>query len=178
MPSKAKASTPDAPTPGAQFSAMLSRFPTEIIALVKRCMPKLRSAVPCTHEIVYDYSKSIVVTFGMSERGYEGIVSIAIHPDIVRLYFRRDLPDPKGLLEGAGSKVRSVIIEAASDLDHADIRALFKAAVRHAGAAGATFPPLSKTRSTQMIIKSASKNKTKKKKASKKRVKARHGAAG
>jgi len=151
-------SAPYAPSPGAQFSALLSRFPPEIIALVKRCLPKIRSAVPCTHEIVYDYANSLVVTFGMSERGYEGIVSIAISPDVVRLYFSKDLPDPQGLLEGSGSKVRSVIIKAASDLDHADIRALFKAASKHAGA---SFP---RTRSTTMIIKSASKKKKRPKK--------------
>ena len=156
-------SAPYAPSPGAQFSALLSRFPPEIIALVKRCLPKIRSAVPCTHEIVYDYANSLVVTFGMSERGYEGIVSIAISPDVVRLYFSKDLPDPQGLLEGSGSKVRSVILKAASDLDHADIRALFKAAIKHAGA------KLTRTGSTTMIIKSASKKKrSKKKKTSKK----------
>src|SRR5262245_18183050 len=118
------------------FSAFLSRFRPEIIALVKRCLPKLRRAVRCTHQIVSDYSKSVVVTLSMSERGYEGIVSLAIHPDMVWLYFSKDLPDPKGLLEGSGTKVRSVIIKAASDLDHADIRALFKAAIaphKHAG---------------------------------------------
>ena len=148
-------------SPAAQFNAFLSRFPPETIALVKRCLPKLRSAVPCSHEIVYDYANSLVVTFGMSERGYEGIVSIAIHPDVVRLYFSKDLPDAKGVLEGSGSKVRSVIIKAASDLDRAEIRALFKAAIKHAGAA---FPRTGSPRSTTMIIKSASKSKKKRSK--------------
>ena len=80
------------PSAKAQFSAFLSRFPAEIIALVKRCLPKLRRAVPCTHEVVYNYANSLVVSFGMSERGYEAIVSIAILPDAVRLYFSKDLP--------------------------------------------------------------------------------------
>ena len=156
-----------APTPSAQFSALLSRFPAEIIALVKRCLPKLRRAVPCSHEVVYNYAHSLVVSLGMSERGYEAIVSIAILPDAVRLYFSKDIPDPQGLLEGSGSKVRSVIIKAASDLDHADIRALFKAAIKHAGA---TLPRTPSSRSTTMIIKSASKRtRSKKKTGSKKK---------
>ena len=141
------------PSPNAQFSAFLSRFPPEIVALVKRCLPKLRRAIPCSHQLVYDYSNSLVVTFGMSERGYEGIVSIAISPDVVRLYFSKDLTDPQGLLEGSGSKVRSVILKAASDLDHGDIQALIKAAIKHSGV---TFP---RTRSTRMVIKSVAKNK-------------------
>ena len=139
------------PTPSAQFAALLSRFPPEIVALVKRCLPKLRRAIPCSHELVYDYSNSLVVAFGMSEHGYEAIVAIAIFPRWVRLYLDKSLPDPKGLLEGSGAKVRSVTLKAASDLDHGDIQALLKAAVKHSGV---TFP---RTRSTRIIIKSESK---------------------
>jgi hypothetical protein len=139
------------PTPNAQFSAFLSRFPPEIVALVKRSLPKLRRAFPGSYQLVYDYSNSLVVAFGMSERGYEAIVAIAIFPRWVRLYFDKSLPDPKGLLEGSGGKVRSVTLKAASDLDHGDIRELIKAAIKHSGV---TFP---RARSTRMIIKSKSK---------------------
>ena len=78
-------SAPTAPSPNAQFSAFLSRFPPEIVALVKRCLPKLRRAFPGSTQLVYDYPNSLVVAFGMSERGYEAIVAIAIFPRWVRL---------------------------------------------------------------------------------------------
>src|SRR5438552_2923623 len=139
------------PSPNTRFSAFLSRFPPEIVALVKRCLPKLRRAVPCSYQLVYDYSNSLVVAFGMSERGYEAIVAIAIFPRWVRLYFDKSLPDPTGLLEGSGAKVRSVTLKAASDLDHGDIQALIKAAIKHSGVS------FQRTRSTHMIIKSESK---------------------
>ena len=141
------------PSPNAQFVAFLSRFPPEIVALVKRCLPKLRRAFPGSYQLVYDYSSSLVVAFGMSERGYEAIVAIAIFPRWVRLYFGdgKSLPDPKGLLEGSGARVRSVTLKAASDLDHRDIRALIKAAIQHSGV---TFP---RARSTRLVIKSGSK---------------------
>src|SRR5215471_14401174 len=139
------------PSPKAQFSAFLSRFPPDIVALVKRCLPKLRRTFPGSYELVYDYSNSLVVGFGMSERGYEAIAAVSIDPRGVRLYFDKSLPDPKGLLEGSGAKVRSVTLKAASDLDHGDIHALIKAAIKHSGV---TFP---RTRSTRMIIKSESK---------------------
>ena len=141
------------PSPSAQFSALLSRFPPEIVALVKQCLPKLRRAFPGSYELVYDYSNSLVVSFSMSERGYEGIVATAISPREVRLYFDKSLPDPKGLLEGSGAKVRSVTLKSASDLDQGDIQALIKAAIKHSGV---TFP---RTRSTRMVIKSESKKK-------------------
>ena len=139
------------PSPNAKFSALLSRFPPEIVALVKRCLPKLRRAFPGSYELVYDYSNSLVVAFGMSDRGYEAIVAIAIFPDGVRLYFDKSLPDPKGLLEGSGTKVRSVTVKTASALDKGDIKALIKAAIKHSGV---TFP---RNRPTQMVIKSESK---------------------
>ncbi|MEO7964640.1 MAG: hypothetical protein ABIT38_12125 [Gemmatimonadaceae bacterium] len=139
------------PTPSAQFTAFISRFPPEIVALVKRCMPKLSRAFPGCNQIVYDYSHSVIVSFSMSERGYEAIVALAIFPGWVRLYFDKSLPDPKGLLEGSGGKVRHVTLESASELDHGDIHALIKAAIKHSGA---TF---SRPAPTSMIIKSKAK---------------------
>jgi hypothetical protein len=141
------------PSPNAQFSALLSRFPPKIVALVKQCLIRLRRAFPGTTQFVYDYRSSLVVSFSPSEHGYEGIVSIAIDPRRVRLYFRKDVPDPNGRLEGSGTKVRSVALEAASDLDHGDIHALIKAAIEQSGV---TLPRI---RSTRMVIKSASKKK-------------------
>lgn len=138
-------------SPNAQFLALLSRFPAEIVALVKRSMPKLRRALPGCNEIVYDYANSVVVSFSMSERGYEAIVAVAIFPQWVRLYFDKSLPDPKRLLEGAGSKVRSVTLKSAAELDHGDIHDLVNAAIKHSGV---TLP---RTGSNRMIFKSESK---------------------
>ena len=139
------------PSPREQLSAFLSRFSPEIVALAKRCLPKLRRAFPGSHELVYDYRNSVVVAFGTSERGYEAIVAVAVSPRGVRLYFDKSLPDPRGLLEGSGGKVRSVTLKAAADLDHGDIHALIKAAIKHSGE---TFP---RARPTRMVIKSESK---------------------
>src|SRR5262245_47228389 len=145
--------TASQPSPAAQFSAFVSRFPPEIVALVKKCMPKLRRALPGSNQIVYDYNHSVVVSFSMSERGYEAIVAISILPREVRLYFDKSVPDPKGLLEGSGGKVRSVTLKAASDIDHGDIHALIKAPIKHYGV---TFP---RPRPNPMIIQTESKKK-------------------
>jgi hypothetical protein len=136
------------PNASVQFSGFLSRFPPGIVALVKRCLPKLRRAFPGSYQLVYDYASSLLVAFSMSERGYEAIVTVAVFPRWVRLYFDKSLPDPKGLLQGSGTKVRSVTLKAASDLDHGDIHALIKAAIKHSGV---TFP---RTRTNRMVIKS------------------------
>ena len=134
-----------------QLTAFLSRFPPPIAGLAKRCLPKLRRAFPGANELVYDYSSSLVVAFGISERGNEAIVAISIAPRGVRLYFDRSLPDPNRLLQGSGGKVRSVALEEADEIDHGDIQALIKAAIEHSGV---TFP---RTGSTRMIVKTESK---------------------
>ena len=143
------------PTPNAQLAAFLSRYSPETAALVKRCLPKIRRVFPGLTQLVYDYANSnyLVVSFALSERGYEGIVALGVSPRWVRLYFNdgKTLPDPQGRLEGSASKVRHVTLEAASDLDHADIRALFKAASKQSGVI------LPRSRSSRMVIKSASK---------------------
>lgn len=145
--------TASAASPDTQFSTFLSRFPPAIVALVKQCLPKLRRAIPHSFELVYDYSHSLVVSLSASEKGYEGIVAIAIFPDRLQLYLDKSLPDPKGLLQGSGTKVRSLTLRAASDLNHADIKALIKAAIKHSGVTVAG------TRPAQMIVKSQSKSK-------------------
>ena len=145
------------PSPNAQFSALLSRFSPEIVALAKRCLSKFRRAFPGCSQLVYDYSNSLVVAFGQSERGYEAIVAVAIFPQWVRLYFDKSLPDPNKRLKGSGTKVRSVTLKSAPDLDHEDIQALIKAAIRHSGA---TFEH---TRTSRMVIKSGAKKQSAKK---------------
>lgn len=121
------------PTDAARFTALLSRFPPAVIALVKATVPKLRRAVPYSHQVVYEYASSVVVSYGMSERGYEAIVAMSVTANGVQLYFDKTLPDPKGLLRGTGTKVRSLMLASAADLDRRDVQALIKAAVAQAG---------------------------------------------
>lgn len=149
------------PSPESQFSEFVSRFPAEIVTLVKQCMPKLRHFLPGTNELVYVYNHSVVVSFTMSEYGKDGIVAIAILATGVKLYFDKSLPDPKGLLEGKGGKVRSVNVKAASELDRGDIHELIKAAISKSGV---NFP---RTGSTTMIIQSEGKKESSKAKPKK-----------
>jgi len=149
------------PSPKAQFSALLSRFSPESIALGKKCLAKLGRAIPGATQIVYEYKHSVVVSVSPSDKGYEGILALSIYPREVRLYFQagKALPDPEGLLQGA-AKVRFVVIEKASDLDKKEIQALLKAAIKLSGVA------IPRTRESRMIIQSVQKDKKKKAKTS------------
>jgi hypothetical protein len=114
-------------------SVSLTRFPAAIVALAKQCRTKLRKAFPVAFELVYDYRHSLILSYGMTDRGIEAIVALAIAPHEIRLYFDKSLPDPDGVLEGKGSRVRSAVISSSVDLDRGPIRALIDAAIANAG---------------------------------------------
>ncbi len=53
----------------------------------------------------------------MSERGDEAIVAVSIDAQGVKIDFDKALCDPKGLLQGAGAKGRSVSLRSAAESD-------------------------------------------------------------
>ena len=138
----------------APVSALLSTLPAEVAALGRKCLGTLRRSFPGSLQLVYEYPGSIVVAFGMTERGSDAVVALAMTPREVRLYLDKSVPDPKGLLQGSGAAVRSVVLRAASELDRGDVRALVTAAIRHSGV---SFP---RGRPIRIVVKQSGKRKT------------------
>ena len=104
-------------------------------------------------ELVYDNYNALAVGFGPTERASELIFSIAVYPRAVSLFFLQSgtkLSDPKGLLQGSGTKVRHIVLESAQDLDRKEIQSLMKEALTRASKA---IDPKAKSR---IIIKSIS----------------------
>jgi hypothetical protein len=104
-------------------------------------------------ELVYDNYNALAVGFGPTERASEVIFSIAIYPRWVSFFFLQSgtkLRDPKGLLQGAGTKVRHIVLESAEDLDRKEIQALMKEALARAS------KPIDSKAQSRIIIKSVS----------------------
>jgi hypothetical protein len=78
----------------------------------------LRKRLPTAHELVYEYSDCVIVSYSPNERGYEGVLAIRTSANGVRLYFNRGkgLPDPEKLLRGSGKQTRWIPLEGASTL--------------------------------------------------------------
>jgi hypothetical protein len=123
---------PDGLSAQRQLDEFLSRYTPEIRALAEAALAKMRARLPGAVQIVYDNYNALVVGFGPSERASEAAFSIVLYPKTVRFFFLRgvDLPDPKKLLEGEGSVVRSIVLESADDLETPPVRALMKAALK------------------------------------------------
>ncbi|HKV09773.1 MAG TPA: hypothetical protein VJ725_16645, partial [Thermoanaerobaculia bacterium] len=95
-------------TPAAELRSFIDRFDPTDQKLIRSVRAAVRRRLPTANELVYDYSNSVVIGYSPTDRGIDGIVSIAARADGVRLYFMHgpQLPDPKGLLLGSGKQTR------------------------------------------------------------------------
>ena len=125
------ARTPSATSsPTAVLRTLIDRYPPADQKLIRALRTAVRKRVPTANELAYDYSGSLVLSYTATEHGKDGVLSLAVKPDGVRLYFGGGpkLPDPKKLLLGSGG-ARYILVENASRLAHPDVKALITAAI-------------------------------------------------
>ena len=94
----------------------------DVRALIRRLLPKAQEKI---------YRGWGVVDYGFGEFG-RGFLSIGPQKGYVNLYFMNgvDLPDPTGLLEGTGKRLRHVKIHEPEDLKKKALQALIKVAAK------------------------------------------------
>ena len=135
-----------------QIKGFVARFEPKLRTLIRVVRKALRKRFPTAEELVYDYSKFLVIGYSPTERGIDSIVSIAAGADGLRLYFNNGprLPDPKKILLGSGKQARFIWLESAEKLARPEVRALMAAALAQAKI------PLEETGRGKLIIKSSS----------------------
>jgi hypothetical protein len=140
-------------TPSAQLTSFLARYSPEIRAVTWSAYRKLRQRLPGATVLVYDNFNALVIGFGASERASEAVLSLALYPRWINLFFLygATLPDPDGILLGSGSQVRRILVESAATLDRPDVRRLIAEAVRRAD------PPVATKGRGPIVIRAISK---------------------
>ena len=141
-----------ATTPSAQLSRFMGRFARSVVTVAKQARARLRRQMPTANELVYDNYNALVIGFGPTERASDAVVSLALYPQWVTLFFLdgTTVPDPLGLLSGSGSRVRSIRLDTAAVLDTPGVRALLSATLAQAD------PPMPGRGRGRLIIKSVS----------------------
>ena len=139
-------------TPAAQLAAFLARYDPKLAAFARGTLARLRRRLPGATELVYDNYNALAIGFGPGERASEVILSIAVYPRWVTLFFLRgvQLQDPAGLLRGTGSRVRHIVLSRELQVDSAPVERLIRAAL--AGAA----KPIDPRAKRRLIIRSVS----------------------
>ena len=135
-----------------QLKGFIDKFAPEMAALIRAVRKKLRSRLPRATELVYDNYNFFVIGYGPSAKPSSAIFSIAAQAKGVSLCFLQGagLPDPKGLLGGSGSVVRSIRLEDAASIDRPEVEALIAAALERAKT------PIGPGGAHQLIIRSVS----------------------
>ena len=121
-------------TPRAELDKIIAKQSPEMAKLTRAVLAKVRTRFPGAVELVYDKRRGVVIGFCPDERATNVINSIAAYSKWVNLYFfeGNTLPDPEGLLQGAGSMVRSIRLTSASTLDLPAVKALMAEALKRA----------------------------------------------
>lgn len=89
----------------------------------------LEEMAPC-YENIYDAYSAVAIGYGTSERLSDGIFHIAVYSKHVNLGFNdgATLDDPKGILQGAGNRIRHIAIKTSEDIKRPEIRSYIRRA--------------------------------------------------
>ena len=143
------AKKPIATLTDAKLRSLIEQRSPEIAALAKAVLARMRRQLPGAAELVYDKKNSLVIGFCSAERASNVINSIATYSKWINLYFFEGdtLPDPEGLLKGAGTMVRSIRVTDAAELDRPAVKALIAAAAECAD------PPLDRRAKRSIVLR-------------------------
>ena len=144
------------PSAELQLAGLIAKFEPKNQKLINSIRSELRKRFPAANELVYDYTKSLVISYSPNERGSDGIVAMSADANGVRLFFTHgvSLPDPHGILLGDGRQTRYIRIEVSDVLLRPEVESLLTAAVSKVAV------PLARSGRGGLIIKS-SKQRTK-----------------
>jgi hypothetical protein len=120
----------------AYLDKAIGRYSAEVAATARAGLKTLRARFPGARLMVYERRQSLPIGFAPAERG-AAVFSLVLYPRWVRFFFLEGvaIDDPEGRLEGTGSQVRSIRVDArAAILDDPYIRGLMAQALKVAGA--------------------------------------------
>jgi hypothetical protein len=135
-----------------RLDSFIDKFTPEVAALTRNLLAKMKARLPGATIIVYDNYNALAIGFGPSEKTSHAILSLAVYPRWVSLFFLQaiGLPDPDGLLQGQGSRARHIRLASAEAFDDPRIDALIEEALVRADV------PIDPAGAERLVIKSVS----------------------
>jgi hypothetical protein len=129
-----RASPPSRISTAKQVAAFISKFEPGVARHIRACRAEVRRLLPAAIELVYDNYNFFVIGYASTERASDCVVSIAAAANGVGLCFIRgaSLPDPTGILLGAGRQTRFLRLPTLESLRTPAVLALIRAAGKQA----------------------------------------------
>jgi hypothetical protein len=119
-----------------EIAGFLANHKPKHAKLAKAVRAELQARLPGLHEIVYVYARqaTLLFTFSPTEHGHEGVCSVGVNKDGVKLHFGRgaelEPSDTNHLLQGSGKTVRHVVLNELADFKKPAVQALIDAALK------------------------------------------------
>jgi hypothetical protein len=136
----------------AQLDTFIDKFTLQVAELTRQLLAKAKARIPGATIMVYDNYNALAIGFGPSDKASQAVLSLAVMPRWVTLCFLYGvgLPDPHGLLNGSGSRVRHVRLHTSEAFDDPRVQELIAAALERCE------PPIDGAAEQRLIIKSIS----------------------
>ncbi len=117
-----------------ELDGFIARYTPEIAAQTHAVLARLRARLPGAMVLVYDNFNALAIGFAPGEKAGQAILSIAAYPRWVTLFFLQGagLDDPAHLLQGSGSRVRSIRLAGPETLNDPQVEALIVTALASA----------------------------------------------
>jgi hypothetical protein len=109
--------------------SFLATYPPEVGALARAAKRLLEASLPNAEETLDESARVIGYGYGP---GYKGCVCTLILSKTgvkIGIAYGATMPDPNGLLRGAGKVHRHVVLQTVADLKQPGVKALVKAAL-------------------------------------------------
>lgn len=134
-----------------QIDRFIDRYSPAVAADFRAARSRIRKLFPRGYELVFDNYNAFGCGFSSTSRASGVIVSVVAYPRWVTLFFFHGvrLPDPERILQGSGSRIRSVRLEPVSVIESHAVQDLLESAIAACAVDLATAPRLSTIVKTQ-----------------------------
>jgi len=141
----------------AESLQLIAKHAPEHQKLVASMRRAIRKRLPTAHELVYEYTSWIAISYSPTAQGFQGVLAIRADADEVKLHFAigRGLPDPDKLLQGSGL-TRWILVEGISTLARPAVVKFIEGAIKN------NRVPFPRSGKGPVVIQSSAKKKAKK----------------
>jgi hypothetical protein len=117
-----------------EYMTFLAPYPEATQALARAVRLRVLEMLPDCFETLWDATNAVAVGYGFTEKSADHFLHLPVYTSYVNLGFAygATLDDPEGRLKGAGSRVRHVRLDSATDLDDPYVQGLIAEAVANA----------------------------------------------
>jgi hypothetical protein len=113
-----------------EMTELISRLKESQQTLFTSTRKALSKRFPTLNELVYDYGRSLVISFSPNERGADGVVALSVDAKGIRLVFTQGIKmvDPQKILLGKATQIRYILVETGKELARPEVKALLSEA--------------------------------------------------